>query len=282
MESSFKKTGYLTGEFKLFHLVDQQQKRFELHYHDFCKVLILLQGNVSYVVEGKQYDMQPGDIILVNAGEIHRPVIHDNSPYDRIILYLSSDFFQRYRGEDFDLFHCFTQGQRQHSSLLRPSDADRARLLPLENELALSCQSRAYASGLYQQIKTVEFMICLNRLLVQENLSYSESVTANPVILQVMDYIREHLCGELSIDTIAAAVFLNRSYLMHLFKAETGCTVWKYITEKRLFAARTYIQKGLSITEACYQSGFKNYASFYHAYKAKYQSAPTEDLTAGD
>ena len=43
---------------------------------------------------------------------------------------------------------------------------------------------------------------------------------------------------------------------MHLFRDETGYTIGKYITEKRLYLANHAIEQGVSVTDACYQSGF--------------------------
>ena len=67
MEASYQKTGYLTSDFQLFSIQDQRKKTFDLHYHDFHKILIFLQGNISYAVEGRQYDLQPGDILLFGS-----------------------------------------------------------------------------------------------------------------------------------------------------------------------------------------------------------------------
>ena len=44
----YKKVGYLTSSFKLFHLKDQNKKEFSYHYHDFHKILILLNGDIPY------------------------------------------------------------------------------------------------------------------------------------------------------------------------------------------------------------------------------------------
>ena len=69
---------------------------------------------------------------------------------------------------------------------------------------------------------------------------------------------------------------LNRSYLMHLFRDETGYTIGKYITEKRLYLANHAIEQGVSVTDACYQSGFRNYTTFYQAYRNKYHKSPKQ------
>ena len=71
----YKKVGYLTTSFKMFHLKDTSRREFHYHYHDFHKILILLGGDVTYCIEGRTYQLAPGDIVLVNAGEVHKPCL---------------------------------------------------------------------------------------------------------------------------------------------------------------------------------------------------------------
>ena len=95
----YKKVGYLTTSFKMFHLKDTSRREFHYHYHDFHKILILLGGDVTYCIEGRTYQLAPGDIVLVNAGEVHKPEIHSDLPYERIILYVSRIFLRSTPGK---------------------------------------------------------------------------------------------------------------------------------------------------------------------------------------
>ena len=69
----YKKVGYLTTDFKMFHLKDEEMRSFHYHYHDFHKILILLNGDVTYCIEGRSYDLKKNDIVLVHAGEVQVP-----------------------------------------------------------------------------------------------------------------------------------------------------------------------------------------------------------------
>ena len=77
---AYDRQGYLNSHFQLFHILDTDQKMFDFHYHDFHKILIFLQGDVSYIVEGKSYNLTSHDIVLINRNDIHKPVIHSKSP----------------------------------------------------------------------------------------------------------------------------------------------------------------------------------------------------------
>lgn len=276
MTDTYSKTGYLNSDFKIFHITDTEKKEFDFHYHDFYKVLILISGNISYIIEGKHYQLQPYDTLLVNAGDIHKPVINDDTPYERIIVYISSSFFDAYRTEEYDLFHCFQKTRNTHSNLIRSKQPPDTPLYQSVLEFAESFHTYTYAASLFQEVKFIEYMILLNHSVINDEIIYTRAVTKNETVLKTMHYINTHLTETLSIDIIAGHMFLNRSYLMHLFKSETGYTIGEYITEKRLFLAKRYIQSGMSVTDACYKSGFKNYSSFYHAFTKRYDFLPKD------
>ena len=90
----YEKVGYLNTTHKIFYILESKMKEIDLHYHDFNKILILLNGHVDYYIEGKTYPLLPNDIILVSAGKVHRPILSDNSPYERIIIYVSDNFLK--------------------------------------------------------------------------------------------------------------------------------------------------------------------------------------------
>lgn len=283
------KTGYLHEDFRVFYLESRNMQEFESHYHDFHKILLFLGGSVSYYIEGETYQLQPYDVVLVRAGEVHHPVIHDDSPYRRLILYISADFLACYLRQGVDLGRCFSLCAARGSHVLRIHRFRECRLYPLLSEMIATARDTDTrvssatlphntldpARQLYQRAVLLQFLLLLAQLSEGTQAAYPAASGANPQILKALSYINQHLTDELSIDRIAAACYLNRSYLMHLFRKETGYTIGAYIAEKRLFAARTLIQAGVPVTDACLQSGFPSYSSFYRAYRKKFKEPPT-------
>ncbi len=275
MSDQAVKSGYLHQDFRIFYNADSLKKTFPLHYHDFHKLMLFLGGNAGYIIEGRQYDLQPLDLVLVPAGWLHRPLIYDESLYERVIVYLSDEYFREMSTRGTDLFACFRAGQEKGSCLIRPSGQDAARLREQVPSLTRCAEDDGFGAGLLRQALVAELLILINRMVLNRESTFAMEAASNPVVLEVMDYINTHLTDEdLSVDSVAKHALLGRSYLMHLFKAETGYTLGRYITEKRLFLACACLEKGLSVTEACYQSGFGNYSTFYYAYRKKYGVSP--------
>ena len=86
--TEYKQTGYLNGNFKVFHLADQEKKDIDFHYHDFHKILIFLKGNISYCIEGRNYELTPNDIVFI-SGRGNREILCDSE--ERITLFKDID-----------------------------------------------------------------------------------------------------------------------------------------------------------------------------------------------
>ena len=283
IQDTVRKSGYLHENFHIFHNIDSHKRDIPFHYHDFHKLVFFLSGNVTYMVEGRQYDLKPLDLIPVSAGQIHRPVILDDSVYERIIIYISPDFFTRYSEEDTDLFYCFSCCEKAHTNLIRPGDTSTQGLTMLARELRASAHDTGYGVSLLRRLRLMELLVFTGRILRLEDTSAVRETASHPVIGKAIDCISRHLFEEsLSVDLIARETALNRSYLMHLFREHTGYTILGYITEKRLFHARQLMKQGMPATQACYQSGFGSYAAFYHAYRKKYASSPARGASRQD
>lgn len=271
---AYNKRGYLNSDFKMFHLTDQISTEFEFHYHEFHKITIFISGNVQYFIEGKTYSLEPYDIVLVNRNDIHRVQVDPSVPYERIIVYISPGFMEAYRTDHYDLSYCFEKAKKEHSNVLRIHALEKSSLFKVTNRLERSFSDTEYAGDLYRQILFLEFMIHLNRAALKNKAEFLDASLYNPKIVNLIQYINQHLTDSLTMDDLSARVYLSKYYMMRLFKAETGYTIGNYITYRRLLLARSLILKGVPITQACLSSGFQDYSTFSRAYKAEFQEPP--------
>ena len=63
---------------------------------------------------------------------------------------------------------------------------------------------------------------------------------------------------------------------MHLFKEETGYTLYNYILKKRVMKASDLLKSGMLAGEVCAQCGFGDYSSFVRAFKKEFQLSPKQ------
>ena len=106
--SNYKKRGFLLENFRLFHLRSAQGTQVDYHYHEFCKILLLLSGSGGYYIDGQRYLLQTGDIVLLDCRSIHRPELDPGTPYERIIIYISPEYLQRFSTPECSLQSIFS------------------------------------------------------------------------------------------------------------------------------------------------------------------------------
>jgi len=101
---------------------------------------------------------------------------------------------------------------------------------------------------------------------------------ASDRIASVIDYINLNLSEDLSLDKIAKEFYISKFYLSKIFKANTGSAIGDFIIKKRLVYAKHLINGGSTPGNACIQSGFSDYSSFYKNYKKYFGVSPSNSL----
>lgn len=271
------KRGYLNEDFRFFHLKDKQAEEHTFHYHGFNKIVIFISGNVTYVIEGKYYKLSPWDILFVSSNEIHKPIIDPNEYYERIIIWVNSNYLKNHSTDDSDLLTCFHTAAKEKHNLFRLSSDNiniiRDTLFSLEKAI----RERDFGGKLLQNSYFVQLIVYLNRLMIRTKTKKDEKdIHYDERIVNILTYINENLDGNLSIDSIASRFYINRYYLMHNFKNQTGYTIHNYISQKRLAKAAALVKKGLQATNVSEQCGFQDYSSFVRAFKKNFGLSPKQ------
>ncbi|AGK99338.1 AraC family transcriptional regulator [Clostridium pasteurianum] len=269
------KRGYLNEDFKYFHLKDHKHMEFESHYHDFNKIIIFLSGNVNYLVEGKSYRLKPWDVILINSNEVHKPIINPEKPYERIIIWINKLFLEKHNTEDSNLLNCFKLSSSQKNNLLRLNKDNIEIIKSTLDSLENNYTSKEFGNHILKNSILIQLMVYINRLFLGNKLDLEKNdIQYDESIVEILQYINSHLSENLSIEIISSKFFINRYYLMHKFKEQTGYTIHNYIQQKRLLQASNLLKKGISMSTVCEECGFGDYSSFVRAFKKMFDLSP--------
>ena len=264
------------SDFECYHYLDPVPPAIDFHEHAFYEIFFFLSGDVSYIIEGSTYQLRPGDILLTNNRDIHRPEGRPGRPYERYVLWLETDFFQRLEDFGDDLSACFNDAARKKYKLSRPSGDSLAHLQRLCTYMAKIQEEDLFGSHVLMYACLVEFLVYLNRAYFETPDEIRLDVTENPKINQILLYIEEHLSDELSLDGLAQQFHMSKFYLNNKFKQYAGLTLYQYIMKKRLTIARNMLRSGTPVMEACMRCGFSDYSNFLKAFKREFGRMPRE------
>jgi len=271
MNETYQKRGYLLESFRLFHMRDIPKEKVEYHYHEFYKLLIVLSGTGGYWIDGERYQLESGDVVLLDRRLIHRPEFERE--YERVIIYISPEFLETYSAGDCDLADCFS---RPGQHILRLPVRDRERFLDLVRELEGELASSETGKDILSGGLLARTLVELYRLLQRGAFPAVQPLRPRDArVAEMLRYIEVHLGEEISVETLAEHFFLSRYHMMRLFREHTGITIHAYIQDRRLMNARDLMGQGVGATEACYKAGFNSYCTFCRAYNRRFGRSPT-------
>ena len=117
-------------------------------------------------------------------------------------------------------------------------------------------------------------------LLFEKESAVSETVSIqNQNAEKIKRFIDENYHKKITVSRIADEFFFSRQYLCKIFKENTGFSVYKYISYKRIVLAKELYSKGMSLSEASRCAGFNDYSAFYRAYTKIMGETPQKSLS---
>ena len=276
-DAPFRREGYLNEDYHFFHLRDTAGQERSFHYHDFDKLVLLLDGSVDYAVEDTVCPLRPWDVLLVRHHVIHKALIDLSAPYERVIVYLDRRFFER-TAPGAGLMDCFDRADAGGLCRLTPDAAERE---TLRRDLALCEEALAddgFGAAALRDGALLRLMAHIGRLRPSGGGAQPapELPPCDEKIRAALSYINEHLTEPLSVEELAARVYLSKYHFMRLFKAQTGTTVHACLRQKRLLYAARLIREGTPAGQAASRCGFADYSAFSRAFTACFGVRPSD------
>ncbi len=277
LSTSFNERQYMeTPDYEIFYYNDVQPGDISMHKHEYYEFYYFLGGNVQYQVGNILYSLNHGDFLLFSPGLSHRPIFKDTSvPYQRLVLWLSRDFFDSLLQISPDFGYAFqaaaAREQYHFQTEAFPGQEIQSKLIDLVEEI--------HGNNTFHEttarLMIASFLMHINRL-VYNCLHQISPTYENALYLNLCDYINNHLGQDLSLETLAAFFYVNKYHIAHIFKDNMGISLHQYILKKRLQASKNGILSGTPFNQIIYQYGFHDYTSFYRAFKKEFGLSPTE------
>ena len=108
-------------------------------------------------------------------------------------------------------------------------------------------------------------------------LSRAVSASYSPRLSQIIRYIDQHYCEDLTLEGLASTFLIHKVYLAKVFKAETSLSVGEYIRNKRMERAQAMLaREDVRVGEVVDKLGFHNAQTFYNLFKRCVGMSPSE------
>lgn len=247
---------------------------FTMHTHQMCEVYLFLNGRASFRIEGSEYRLERGDLLIMRPAEAHCIQVQPDHPYERLSMHFEPGLFDRIDPEQ-KLLQVFMD--REAGRFNRFAAAE------FQDQNYRVMLTRLMEPERQQRLDIIAVLLeLLNQLYrLYQQRGESEPAAESSPLFQVIRHINEHLSEPLSLDSLCEQFYLSKPQLCRSFKRTTGASVGEYINAKRLLQAQSMLRAGSPPTQVCTACGFNDYSAFYRAYRKHFGVSPRNTQQAG-
>lgn len=244
-----------------------------LHSHNYYEIIYCSYVvDAEYLVGSERYRLRKGDIIVIPPGISHRPLLPERlqAPYRRDLIWISHEFIQQLYAQGFPMPEI-----PQRPLLLRTAGTRWEYLGDLFHWGVDEAEKKDSGWEMVVYGNTVQIVAHLFRAF-QDRTALPLQAEKPQLMDQVLDYIEAHLASKITLAEVAKQFFVSQSTITQTFRNKMGVSFYRCVTQQRLIAAKRFIEQDQPLESVAMQVGFKDYSSFYRAFKQEYGISPRQ------
>lgn len=234
------------------------------HWHEHIELQYFLSGKCKFTENGKTFDVEANDFVVVNSTEVHSYVAEENVSYFCILIY--PDFFKDVNFSEKVVIE----------SIIHADKFIRETIIKMYKEYAANEKgSDMVLKGLAYQLMAYimrNFTVSeLSERDTQQNALRLERIN------KILNYISNHYQEKITTLDLAKICYISEGHLCRFFKNSIGKSATEYINEYRVEKATVMISNtDESMTSIASAVGFDDGNYFSRIFKKIKKESPME------
>ncbi len=241
------------------------------HFHSQYEIYYNISGAKGFMLDGKIYECFGHELIIVPEILAHKVIVKKNVSYERCIVNIDKSVFDNiekiYKNDN--IF-----GELKYNiGMVRLSDLEHEKYMSLIKEYISLEKSGNEMLMLGEFMNIIAYITEIFHNHQKSTFMSENQISHTDRIIYIVEISFKDIC----VSDIASKMYMNEDYLNRLFKEETGITLKKYLTIRKLAEAKKHLYLKKSVKEACALSGFGDYSNFLRTFK-KYEGYTPKSL----
>ncbi len=262
-------------DFEVYHYNEDVLQPVWYHAHPYYEIYFFVQGHNRIIVEGTDIQPRRGDAFIYPPGIMHRCIHLDTEIfYERFYIYARPEYLQAISSADFDIPGTIARMTKGDHYYFHVDDSTLEGLKQQADILIRASESLLPADKLLNRFRMGEMLVqALTGFTAGEVMPQSEYSSR---MSSLIHYINQHAAEDLSLSRLEEQFYASKYVLIKEFKEYTGITIYQYLLTRRVLMAKEMIQQGMKPSEAALNCGFRDYTSFYRAFRTRTGISPEQ------
>lgn len=251
------------------------------HWHSYFEITCVQSGTGHYFVNGQEYTMDEGDIIIFNNVEPHGWKLMGDDMHLLVMVFSPEFVAEKLSVFDSEYLKPFVERGSNFRNRIGREEAVSHEIRKGIREIYTEWEEKKEGYPLMIKANILRILTILIRAYQDDTKSgemLKEKKNAMKRLEQAFNYIDGHYSEKLTLDEVAAAAFMSSTYFSSYFRKVTNISFSEYVTRLRIAHARELLRdKEKSVTEIALECGFHNISNFYKLYKKYVGKPPRED-----
>lgn len=261
--------------FAIAHLYSEEETM-SMHIHDSYEMYYSISGGKQFLIDNKFYDINPGDLFVINQYESHYVSQISKMVHERIVISIHPEYLKRLSTSKTNLDFCFSHRDDNFSHKICLDKEQQSRFMYFMNKIATA---DGFGADMIEYSTFIEFITSINKIYKSKTDLETSSYKYNDQIQEIIKYINDNISENISIEHLSQVFYLSESYICRIFKLSTGTTINRYITARRISMAKALLANGFSINDVCIKCGFNDYSNFLKSFKKAVGVSPKKYST---
>ena len=233
-----------------------------IHAHPHYEFILYLNGGVEFISGEHIIKAPPVSLVWFKPSLMHTVRLVEKSRYTRHIFYLKPEAFDYENCENHFLDFVKTH---ENTFCLSVAREHQPKALDLLNRLQ-SILNNAEGPDYLSAYATTALIFRFFNTYSDDRQSPEIQKLPNSII-QIKQYIDENYASIPSVEHIAQQFFYSREYICRLFRKYYNISIAEYLMKYRILESQKMLDAGVSISDACYASGFNNMSTYISSFK---------------
>jgi len=244
------------------------------HYHYYIELLYCISGKAQVFIDGKNYNFNIGDMVLINSREVHSIYSTSEDIIEYIVVKFDPNILYSTSITVFESKYVFpfTSTKSTHQKVFTNNEIHDTYIPRLLHEIIIENTKKHYGFELAIRNNIGSVFLLILRNWYEKGLDLNISTNINERALKklqrVFDYVDKNYMNDISAESVASTCEMSYSYFSRFFKAAVGKAFSTYLNYVRITEAeKLLLSTNLNITEIAMEIGFTSSSYFIQQFK---------------